>query len=249
MAANLIEVFSGIQGEGMYVGQRQIFVRFAGCNMRCAYCDTPDARSVPAGFQVEAQAGSREFAERSNPVEEDALLRLLRTLHTSDPSHSAISLTGGEPLLQAESIALLAPRLRALHLALHLETNGVLSNALRHVIDWVDVVAMDVKLSSVTGRANRFDDHRAFLAVAGQREVFVKVIVGVETTTDEIGQVCRMVAGQSKDIPVVIQPVTRTPDGADPPDEQALIRIQSAAALHVRTVRVIPQTHKLMQAL
>ena len=249
MAANLVEVFSGIQGEGMYVGQRQIFVRFAGCNMRCAYCDTPDARNVPAGFRVEAQAGSREFAERPNPVEEDALLRLLRTLHASDPSHSAISLTGGEPLLQAESIALLAPRLRALRLAVHLETNGVLSNALKHVIDSIDVVAMDVKLPSVTGRASRLDDHRGFLAVAKQREVFVKVVVGVETTADEIVQVCRLVASESKDIPVVIQPVTLTPNGVAPPDEQALTRLQSAAALHVRTVRVIPQTHRLMGAL
>jgi len=249
MAANLVEIFSGIQGEGMYVGQRQIFVRFAGCNLRCAYCDTPKSRAVPREFRVESQAGSRELTRRPNPVDEDALLRLLRTLHASDPCHRAISLTGGEPLLQAESIARLAPRLRALRLTLHLETNGVLANALKYVIDCVDVIAMDIKLSSVTGQSNRFDDHRAFLGAAGSRKVFVKVVVGAETATDEIREVCRLVSGQSKDIPMVIQPVTGMPDGAAPPDEQALLRLQSAAALHLRTVRVIPQAHRVMEAL
>ncbi|MBN1405468.1 MAG: 7-carboxy-7-deazaguanine synthase QueE, partial [Candidatus Omnitrophica bacterium] len=38
--ANVLEIFSSIQGEGIYVGERQIFIRFAGCNLNCVYCDT-----------------------------------------------------------------------------------------------------------------------------------------------------------------------------------------------------------------
>ncbi len=40
MKAKISEIFSSIQGEGLYLGKRHIFVRFFGCNMRCAYCDT-----------------------------------------------------------------------------------------------------------------------------------------------------------------------------------------------------------------
>ena len=37
------EVFSAIQGEAALVGERQVFVRLTGCNIRCAYCDQPEA--------------------------------------------------------------------------------------------------------------------------------------------------------------------------------------------------------------
>ncbi|MEM4195978.1 MAG: 7-carboxy-7-deazaguanine synthase QueE, partial [Methanothermobacter sp.] len=44
MKAPIMEVFSSIQGEGLLLGKRQIFIRFAGCNLNCSYCDTPESR-------------------------------------------------------------------------------------------------------------------------------------------------------------------------------------------------------------
>ncbi|MCL5059022.1 MAG: 7-carboxy-7-deazaguanine synthase QueE, partial [Actinobacteria bacterium] len=40
MKAAVREIFSSVQGEGPYVGTRQIFIRFDGCNLSCRYCDT-----------------------------------------------------------------------------------------------------------------------------------------------------------------------------------------------------------------
>ena len=49
LSAPLLEVFASIQGEGHHVGEPQVFLRLAGCPLRCAWCDTPAALEVPNG--------------------------------------------------------------------------------------------------------------------------------------------------------------------------------------------------------
>ena len=61
--AQLIEVFSSIQGEGLLVGCRQIFLRFALCNLDCDYCDTPFAPQ--AACRIEDAPGAREALYRT----------------------------------------------------------------------------------------------------------------------------------------------------------------------------------------
>ena len=43
--AKIKEIFTSIQGEGPFIGHKQLFVRFCGCNLSCKYCDT-DYRTV-----------------------------------------------------------------------------------------------------------------------------------------------------------------------------------------------------------
>ena len=99
MQRSIIEMFSSIQGEGKYVGCRQVFVRFAGCNLACRYCDTENAPAKHRVCQVETHAGSRAFREEKNPLSlaqaAEEINRLLREV-----PHQAVSFTGGEPLLQ-----------------------------------------------------------------------------------------------------------------------------------------------------
>ena len=59
MKSNLIEVFSSIQGEGKYVGCRQLFVRFSGCNLNCQYCDTTFSHNNFEKCKIEKVAGQR----------------------------------------------------------------------------------------------------------------------------------------------------------------------------------------------
>ena len=190
MQADLVEVFSSFQGEGLYVGQRQLFVRFAGCNLRCHYCDTEGAQGAPDTCRFEKHPGRRDFNTCPIPVSESRLLDATQHLQ----GHEAVSLTGGEPLMQAGFIASIAPRLASLGSQVHLETNGVLHRELETVIGCVDVVAMDIKLPSATGQPPRFDDNRAFLAAAARREVFVKLVVCAATTADEVSQAAGVVA-------------------------------------------------------
>ena len=48
----VVEIFRSIQGEGLLTGADSLFVRTSGCNLRCAYCDTPHASWAPEGTDL-----------------------------------------------------------------------------------------------------------------------------------------------------------------------------------------------------
>jgi len=97
----ITEIFASISGEGTRQGAPAVFVRFAGCNLRCAWCDTE--YSFAAGITMDASAVRDEVARHGIPF---------------------VVITGGEPLLQEEE---LIPLLRVLHAEgydIEIETNG-----------------------------------------------------------------------------------------------------------------------------
>ena len=65
--ANLLEIFSSIQGEGVLVGCRQIFLRFPDCNLNCRYCDTDFLQSKTC--QIENSPGTGNLDKVSNPLD------------------------------------------------------------------------------------------------------------------------------------------------------------------------------------
>ena len=133
---NVVEIFSGIQGEGIHVGRRQIFLRLAGCNLACDYCDQPEARTVPAFALIERTAGRRDFIAARNPLGVERCARAILKLDRPRGLHHAVSLTGGEPLMQAGFLAALLPILRRAGLRVLLETNGTRPEEFRALRHW-----------------------------------------------------------------------------------------------------------------
>ena len=182
----LSEIFASIQGEGLYCGQRQTFVRLAGCNLACDYCDTPAARQQePPTCLVELQPGSGKIEAIENPVSAGRVVDYCRQL-----GREVVSITGGEPLVQAAFLEDLLIGLKAASFLAYLETNGTLYRELAAVIKWIDVIAMDMKLPSAAGDGEMWDDHARFLEIASTAKVFVKVVVSRDTTDQEIAH-CR----------------------------------------------------------
>jgi 7-carboxy-7-deazaguanine synthase len=241
----LLEVFSSIQGEGMLVGCRQVFVRMALCNLSCAYCDTHFAPAEHC--RIEDAPASGNFVNIPNPVSLDLLASMLFGWRQDLPgAHHSISLTGGEPLLQADILRHWLPTLRDI-LPLHLETNGTLSTALEPLLPHLDYISMDVKLASVTGTPTPWQEHRAFLAVARAVSCCVKAVVGEATPISEIEEVARMVGATAPEALLILQPQTLNGQVSVP--AHTLLALQGRAArIHANT-RVIPQVHHFLKLL
>ena len=94
------EIFYSIQGEGLWMGRQNTFIRTSGCNLRCSYCDTPQAYD--------------QGEERSI---DEILSKILKF------SCKYICITGGEPLIQ-ENINELLVQLSNQSYNICLETNG-----------------------------------------------------------------------------------------------------------------------------
>lgn len=241
-SVNLVEVFSSIQGEGTYVGCRQVFVRLVGCNLRCDYCDTGQITTFPHQALLEVTPGKGDFRKVDNPLSIDMLSAHINNLLQS-PHHS-VSITGGEPLLQTAALLSLLP---AINGKLFLETNGVLVDELKTVIGLLDIVSMDMKLPSAVGK-EYWNQHKAFLQTASMREVIVKVVVTAATDMAEFMQAVEIIAAVNSGIPLIIQPVTLADGGLGVMSEK-LSLLQTNALASLRDVRVIPQVHKYLQVL
>ena len=124
MKAPIIEIFSSFQGEGLLIGERQIFVRFAGCNLNCNYCDTNNSKSEKSGKLM-------------TPDEVTAEINKLIT-----PDCKTISFTGGEPSLYPDFISEVSDNF---DLNIMLETNGTLPEKI-DLIKKLDMVSLDIKL-------------------------------------------------------------------------------------------------------
>ena len=243
-AAELVEVFSSIQGEGLLLGRRQVFIRFLGCNLQCDYCDTNVGAAVET-CRMELTPGRHDFRMLANPVDMQLVIALLERWQGGWPKvHHSISLTGGEPLLHVDLLHAWLPRLRAL-LPVHLETNGVLHSALLKVVREIDHISMDIKLPSSSGETSLWEHHQEFLEVAATTDTAVKVVVNSSTEHWEIERAARMITAIDSDIPLIIQPETAG-DLTIRISPLALIELQEIAASIVTDVRIIPQTHRFI---
>ncbi len=112
----ITEIFSSIQGEGLRQGEPTLFIRFAGCNLKCSFCDTKYAWKQGHPYSVSQVLDEIKKKKQTYPAQ-------------------WICLTGGEPLVQ--DIADLVRKLKKEGLKIQVETNGTLYRTLP--VDWYSV--------------------------------------------------------------------------------------------------------------
>lgn len=191
MKGKISEVFNSVQGEGLYLGEKQIFVRFFGCNLSCKFCDTR--------------------LDRFTEYEPEELFEEIK-LYQND-FHS-ISFTGGEPLLQKDYLKEILKLTSGHGYKNYLETNGTLAGELAEVIDYLDIVAMDLKLPSSAEMGRLWGMHRKFLKIAAQKEVFLKTIICQSTREEDLREALALIKEVHQAGILVLQPNSYENDGS-----------------------------------
>jgi organic radical activating enzyme len=248
--AHLVEVFASVQGEGPFVGERQLFVRFLGCNLDCVYCDSPETKRRQSHCRVELEPGTWHFEQIPNPFTVAKLLSQLGRFGKPEQYH-AVAITGGEPLLHHRFLKAFLPRLRDSGYDVYLETSGELYKRLDGLTRWIDYCAMDIKLPSSSGERPMWEEHRRFLAVCRDAGIptFAKAVVAHDSPDEEVLESARLVDEVWPEAMLVLQPVTPFGAVTEAPTPAQMLRFQLLARELARHVRVIPQTHKLLGAL
>ena len=233
------EIFTSVQGEGSYIGYKQLFIRFCGCNLNCKYCDTDFRSELSKEYSLEELT---EICKKNNDC-------------------FSVSLTGGEPLL---SYHFLQDFLPESPLPVYLETNGTLYNELEKIIDYVDYISADIKLPSCSGLEPQWANHEKFFEIAQQKELFAKVVFDSEITEYEIQKTVDLC--HKYGIEIILQPKSESCDKLNEGKilnilknknnkyENKILSVDSEFMLQTldkflqkySKVRLIPQVHKFI---
>ena len=226
--APIDEVFFSYQGEGIYAGMPQIFVRFSGCNLRCNYCDTPNSLKINSNSKYFTTQSLFEYIN-------DVFNKNKDKFHNQKPS---VSFTGGEPLIYTDFIIELLQKHIKNKFSVYIETNGSLSQQIKRIYKYCDVVSMDIKFQSACNK-NLFGEHKKFLEIC-KKKAFVKTVITKDTHEKEFNKAINLISKISKRIPLVIQP-----SSFDNVTNQKVLKFYSAAIIKIKNVRILPQLHKL----
>ena len=184
----VIEIFKSIQGEGLYIGSPMVFVRLAGCNYTCPWCDTKYSWDVDSGDEYTP----------------DELYS--KILEIGGYDNFNVCFTGGEPMLQQDEIGKLIPWLHSKWwISTHIETNGSIipKGPIRRIKHWV----ISPKLRYITAK----EMIEGILSVYLYGDVQLKFVVSSKADIIDVNEFIqnfreRSYRGNRIRYPIIIQP-------------------------------------------
>lgn len=234
MNVRLYEIFTSIEGEGIFYGTKTLFVRLAGCPFTCFYCDTTEALPADSGreYNIESACGLLD--------------------QNMAPNTFKVNFTGGEPLQQHKAVAELARHVQSKNVKTYLESSCFDSLRFEHVLPHMDIIKIELKT-----RDSEFVDakhHDSLVdnaviclehAVRARKSTYVKVVVSKKTTDDDLAYMTDRIFDVTDRLDgFVIQP---TYGVAEPPLDQ-LLKFYDTVYGRYSDVRIVPQLHKFIGA-
>lgn len=230
--AKLSEIFTSIEGEGILFGTKTMFVRLAGCPLKCHWCDTPYALPMDSGIDYSI----------------DEVKELIS--NSLQPNTYKVNFTGGEPLVQHEAVIELAKFVKQKGIKTYLESACHDTERFAKVLSHIDLVKVEFKLkdSKVVDEkyygsllASELDCLK--LAIRSGKITYIKVVVTNSSSLKEFKELVHevfRVAKQGEIAGFIIQPSYRI----DEPTLDVLFGFYDAVYPVYDQVRVVPQLHK-----
>lgn len=227
------EIFTSIEGEGIFIGKKTLFIRLSGCHLKCRWCDTKYALPLDSGtdYQIDEI--------------KDLIIKELR------PSTYKVNFTGGEPLLQTEAVIELADFIKKqTNLKTYIESSCFDSELFSKVLPYIDICKIEFKTDDSNVVEDQEYDNLLLneikcleLAVESNKATYIKVVVTNSTNLESFKNLVYNISKKIKHSDIlgfIIQPSF----GIDQPTVNKLIDTYDIVQPMFPEVRIIPQLHK-----
>lgn len=231
--ARVSEIFTSIEGEGIFVGKKTLFIRFSGCHLKCKWCDTKYALPLDSGTEYQIDEIK------------DLIIRELQ------PFTYKVNFTGGEPLLQADAVIELADFIKKqTNLKTYIESSCFDSELFNKVLPFIDICKIEFKtVDSKVVESEEYDNlllneiKCLELAVESNKTTYIKIVVTNSTDLESFKNLVYNISKKIKSSNIVgfiIQPS----HGVDQPTVSKLLDTYDIVQPIFPEVRIIPQLHK-----
>ncbi len=236
MNVRIFEIFTSIEGEGIFYGTKTLFVRLAGCPFTCFYCDTKESLPLDSG---------KEFSI------EDAITEIGSQIQSNT---FKVNFTGGDPLLQHQAVALLAKNIQDRKIPTYLESSCFDVDRFNHVLPFIDYIKIEFKT-----RESEFVDIQHYekliseslkcleSSINQQKITYIKIVVSSKTKITDFNNLVEnifKIRNSEKISGFIIQPTY----GISEPSLEQLMEMYDCVFPKFRDVKIVPQLHKFIGA-
>lgn len=231
--ARVSEIFTSIEGEGIFVGKKTLFIRFSGCYLKCRWCDTKYALPLDSGtdYQIDEI--------------KDLIIKELQ------PFTYKVNFTGGEPLLQTEAVIELADFVKKqTNVKTYMESSCFDSELFSKVLPYIDICKIEFKTDDSKVVEDEEYDNLILneikcleLAVESNKATYIKIVVTNSTNLESFKNLVYNISEKIKPsdiLGLIIQPSF----GIDQPTVNKLLDTYDIVQPMFPEVRIIPQLHK-----
>jgi len=236
LKVRIFEIFTSLEGEGIFYGTKTLFVRLAGCPFTCFYCDTTQALPMDSGNEYPIE-------EACNLIDQNLKDKTFK-----------VNFTGGDPLVQHEAVAKLAKHVQSKNIPTYLESACFDSGKFEHVLPFIDFVKIEFKTQD-----SDFVDSKHYsklleneleclkLAIKSKKKTYIKIVVAAKTEITPFNKLMTKIFEIITKCDIsgfIIQPTHAIAE----PSLEKLMQFYDLVHPYFEDVRVVPQLHKLIGA-